>query len=636
MVMPIAGGIGLATRRDGRPDAPSTADSYFADIIRSSAQSAWAEYRGELRTAIYNEIGRGDRIAPGVTLYDITLDIAADIDLTVERDDNGDLLVHLVTGGSYIEATSTTPTDFGSYADPRFSFAFGLDLTYRIDLPPTTQPLQSTGFTAIHVVSPKLDSHNFIADLAFLINDVINFFAGVDFVGVLEKFIAATDFAPKVNESLAPLNEKLTQLAAAGYWFLEAVVDRLDGASGDLRGLSLPGAPQNKLDLLLTVVGFDRSGAIEGEITWPRSLGAPTTSHAIQRPEAALEVTSAVHLSAATTAALQSVRTGEWTALATASTAASAAVVAPAAVAPAATPEAGGDDAGSLAASNLASALGAMNEADRATAALEVRAGSADRFVELIGGPAQYATLRAQFLSGRTDFTVSATTAVGGDGLFADQRPVGTMSNLWADDDDTSYRRRYLVVDLPIDAPLSVTCAVAPPFHWGGPVTDVVAQPSGWSGTVTIHPAPAKTSLADALKDQVHIQLADKRRFAHPDRLKERGIIIVGGAGDPGESVSLNPQPLPPRELVTDQIDLTAHTHASAGAFAAAAGPTARANRSAFSVAGKAARWGEVVTAVAEEHASAVAALVRDNPSGSGTVRGIDFTITEYVAPIVR
>ncbi|MDQ1703479.1 MAG: hypothetical protein QOF57_2731 [Frankiaceae bacterium] len=633
MVLPIAGGIGLATRRDGSPDSPSTADTYFQDLIRSSAQSAWAEYRVQLQTAIYNEIGKGDRIAPGVTLYDITMEIAADIDLTVERDDRGDLVVHIVTGGSYIEATSTTPTDFGSYADPRVSFAFGLDLTYRIDLPPTTQPLQSTGFQSIHVVSPKLDSHNFIADLAFLINDVIDFFSGINFVGILEKFIADTDFAPKVNEALAPLNEKLTQLAADGYWFLEAVVDRLDGGSGDLHGLSLPGAPQGRLDLLLTAVGFDRSGAIEGEITWPRTLGAPTTSHAAMHvTDVTQKVTSAVALSAATTSALQVARTSTWTALAESSSAVSAAA--------AATPVAPGagadpDDAGAAAATSIAVALGAMSDTDRAAAAQEIRSAGADRFVALVGGPAQFAALRAHFLSGRTDFTVSATTPVGGDGVFADQRGVGTLSSLWADDDDTSYRRRYLVVNLPIEAPLTVTCAVAAPYHWGGPVTDVVAQPEGWSGTVTIHPAPPKTSLADALQDQVHIKLADKRLFAHPDRLKEHGIIIVSGAGDPGEAVSLNPQPLPPRDFA-EQIDLSAHTRVAAGAFAAATTQIGATTRSGLSLSGKATRWGDVAAEVAQEHVSAVAALHRDNPSGSGTVRGIDFTVSEYVAPVIR
>ncbi len=239
----------------------------------------------------------------------------------------------------------------------------------------------------------------------------------------------------------------------------------------------------------------------------------------------------------------------------------------------------------------------------------------------------------AHFLSGRTDFTVAATTAVGGDGLFADQWAADTLSSLWAEDDPASYKRKFVVVHLPTEAPLSVTCSVAAPYHWVGSVTDVVAPPSGSSGTVTIHPAPAGTALSEALKDQVHSQLSDKRVFAHPDRLAETGIIIVGGKGD---TVSLNPQPLPPHERATQQIDLSAHTRISAGAFAAGTTERLATASSGLSFETKATRWGEAVTSVDGEHSAVVAALTRDNPTGSGTVRGIDFSLAENVAPVIR
>lgn len=41
---------------------------------------------------------------------------------------------------------------------------------------------------------------------------------------------------------------------------------------------------------------------------------------------------------------------------------------------------------------------------------------------------------------------------------------------------------------------------------------------------------------------------AEAGGFRH-NSLAERGIIIVGGHGQAGEAVSLNPQPLPPKEL---------------------------------------------------------------------------------------
>ena len=47
-------------------------------------------------------------------------------------------------------------------------------------------------------------------------------------------------------------------------------------------------------------------------------------------------------------------------------------------------------------------------------------------------------------------------------------------------------------------------------------------------------------------------------------------------------------------------------------------------------------RWGTAVTAVTGENAAVVAAMVRQDPTGKGTVRGIDFRVEEYVAPVVR
>src|SRR5207344_2030559 len=91
MVMPIAGGIGLATRKDGDPDSPSTPASYFDGLIRDSAQQAWSDYRTKLQQSLHDQLGLGDLITSGVTLYDITLEIAEHVDLSVERDDAGDL-----------------------------------------------------------------------------------------------------------------------------------------------------------------------------------------------------------------------------------------------------------------------------------------------------------------------------------------------------------------------------------------------------------------------------------------------------------------------------------------------------------------------------------------------------------------
>ncbi|MDX6227426.1 MAG: hypothetical protein QOI76_816 [Frankiales bacterium] len=628
--MPIAGGIGLATRTDGSPGGQSTADAYFDNVIRDSAQSAWTDHRPEL-LALLQGLGTGDLISPGVTLYDITTDVATDIDVSVSREDNGDLRVHILTGGNYIEATSTTPSVFGSYADPRFSFAFGLELSYRIALPATTQPLTASGFEEITVVAPVIDSHNFVADLISMVNDIFGFFTGDNFKGRLEQFIAGMNFAPYANDALGPVNAELTRLAAEGYWFLEAVVDRLDGGSGGLHGLSLPGAPSNRLDLLLTAVGFDRSGSAEGIISWPRTLGAPSNRPELELGSLVSDSASAFSLASATTGALQTVRTSSWTTVTSSPTAAAIADVSP--------------PASAAAAAAVSTALAALPAADQPAAAQELRAGAADRFMTMIGGQDRFAELVAEFLRGRSDFVVPATVPVGGAGLFVDQRPVGTLSMLRAEDDDTHYRRRYLLVDLPIDAAMSVTATLAPGYHWHGPVTEVVCQPSGWTGSVSVHPAPPKTPLQAALSDEVMVELPDHTRvFSRPDALQRQGIIIVGGRGT-GEAVELNPQPLPPREVssrVRSAISHLIHPSTPTQVGAAATQTTVEATsatRSGLAVTLTGQHdtvWGQEVAQAASAGPSLLAALTRENPSGAGVVRGIDFTVVESVPVVVR
>lgn len=631
MVVPVAGGIGLATRTGDVLD--DAARAYFPDLLRAAAQTAWSTYRDQLQQLLLGELGLGDRIAPGVTLYDLVVDVARDVDLSVERDASGDLLVHLVTGGTYLEATSTTPTVLGSYADPRFSFAFGLDLTFRIDLPPTTQPLHATGFDTVHVLSPTLDSHNLAGDLVFLVNDLVSFFSGSDYVGLLEQFVARTDFAPYVNEGLRPLNDELTRLAAEGYWLLEAVVDVLDGGSSGLHGLSLPGAPSGRLDLLLTATGFDRSGAVEGMITWPAALGEPTDAPLLDLA-LVVDALPVSRLSAATAAALHAERTASWTALPV-----EAARPGP------------GPVAGAAADESLAASLTALDAPARAVAAAELRSGLAERFITMVGGTESFAQLQAEFLRGRTDFAVTVTTAVGGTGLFVDQRPVGRTASLWAEDDATTHRRRYLMVDVPVDVPLAVTCALAPGHRWRGGVAEVVCTPRGWTGSVTVHPPAAPLgglSPREAVQQEVELRLPDRSRvFGRVSDLEERGIIIVSGR-TPGDQVQLNPQPLPPRP--PDEVVLTEHV--AAGPFArlsAAAAQTQRpdlavrvsdAVQAGAVVSGTAIRdrrWGHDVLELSETVSeAAAAALVRDAPSGFGTVRGIDFAVSPYVAPVVR
>lgn len=592
MTFPMAGGIGLATRNhDG---SGLTGVDYFGPLLKQAAQDAWTEYRPKLVAHLRSELGKGDLITNGVTLYDLDVRVSPDVDLSAERDGNGDLVVHLATGGNYIEATCTQPTDLGEWADPRFSVAFGLELSYRIDLPPVTQPLSATGFQSIRVLSPNFDSHGVVADVVFIVNDVIKWFNGKDYIGLLERFIAGTDFATYANAGLGAVNAKLTELAAQGYWFLESIIDRLDGGSGGLHGLSLPGAPADRLELLLTAYGYDRSGTITGEVHWPRSLGEPSN-----RPEIRLRlVTGLADLNVATASALLAASPGQWSPVREA--AAPAVVLAE------------HDNP-----SPVAEKLAALEPDAAASTAASIRSAVASSFVDLLGSEA-FEALQLEFLHGRSDLSFAVTTPVGGEGLFRDMLPAGRLATLWESDDETTCRRRFTIVDVATEAPLTVTCALAPGYRWVGETESVSISADGWIGTVTVRPVD-RTLRERVFDDQLALAVGGRRLFGARDELEERGIIVIGGLG--GE-IALNPQPLPPRGAGRQEF--------RQGGGLGRVGQLVREGVGLE-------RFGRRVLDVGRREIDPeLLKPTRENPSGSGTVTGLDFEITEYVDPGVR
>lgn len=213
MTLPINGGIGLATTTDGQDMRPK---DFFSDILSASAESAWATARPGVEHQLTDLLQQADLVSRGFTLYDVLVRLSSDLSLAVDRTDQGDLLVTVTTGGNYVEATSTQPTAAGEWADPRVSVSFGLTFSYVLDVPPVTAPLLATGFRDVRVLDPVADSHNLIADIGFFLNDLVDFFGGPHLIQAVQSMVAAMDFAPLINQALAPLNAELTDLAAKG------------------------------------------------------------------------------------------------------------------------------------------------------------------------------------------------------------------------------------------------------------------------------------------------------------------------------------------------------------------------------------------------------------------------------------
>lgn len=629
MTLPIGTGIGLAKATgDG---APVPVD-YLAGTFDALVQAAWPSAATTLATQLAQRLGAADLLHQGFTLYDLNIDISPQLSISASREDTGTVLLTCTTGRSRIAASSTQPTVLGEWADPRVSLGFGLSFTFPVRLPTSaTGAVEVQALRSLQVLAPDIDSMSLVTDIAFFFDDVVAFFRGVRFVEQLQQLIAGTDFAALVDgrflqDAIAPVNQKLKELADAGYWFLDTVVDVLDGTGTVLRGLRLDGAPPGVLSLALVARGYDRSGVVEGTISWPRSLGGtqdPTGAHLVAG------VTPYLLPAELTAAALLIEHPPD----------------APTVPAPAL--EVPSEHAGSVeVVERSAPEVGLDALTLQGFAPMSVPAGptvlsriAAGSVVELrsVLGDVEVARRLVEFARGADDLVVTVQTPKPGEpGMFAPpMAQAGELTALWADDDEQTCRRHYRVSEVPVDADLNLSVSVAAGKRWHG--TDFFAQPSGWSGTVRVRPAKK-----DVVTDR--ISQAVRERWSARESLG-------------GIEASLNPQPLPPQESVaisdavraTEGLDLQAARTSLEGISLegiAVAGASRRrfgkvtegVEQDAFGggVADRLATTGLKTSHDVDLTPRVSDLLERTDPSGDGVVTGIDFELVKYVAPVVR
>lgn len=532
-------------------------------LLATIAQQAWDELRPQLRTTLTTRLGKGDLVGDGYTLYDIDVQLCADVlQSTVQRTPEGDLAVNVVIGRSVVIATSTTPTVLGSWADPRFSVDFGISLRYLVDIPPVAAPMSVTGFEDLRITGPHADSQNLPGDVVFLVVRAVELVTGFSLDGTLAELLSQVDLAGTANSSLGALNAAVERLAAAGYRYLEL----LAGDPADLArqlgpeahaGQVLQGLGADTQSLLLVCRKPDTSGVIEGEVSWKDSQGRPVSDTerailtAIAQPRVGVSGMALVVAAVDGDAAPDVVVEGPQPDLQRAILATTASGYAAAPVgADLQLSRVTGD--GSVVAWDSKEAPPAglhqpdgPQERDVAAEAMRTSA-----FVTLVGGRAAYESVTDVFRRGPQQFAVTCTAPDAGGG-HATGRMVGT----WWDDGDGWSRRRFRLEEVETDVPLTVTCTLAPKWSWHPGSVEEIA-PRNWSGTVTVHPPlPFASALRDGLT-QLTVTLADgQHRTASMRALEaagvldkpdgsERSIIIVGGA--PGDEVMLNPQPIPP------------------------------------------------------------------------------------------
>jgi hypothetical protein len=121
-------------------------------IVSDVLQSVVNQNRGRLENAIKGQLGSGDLIRKGVTLYNINFRLGKP-NFRFSTATNFDYRLN----ENYLYCKSTTPSVFGSYADPAFEIHFDLALTGALITPPGNKPHVEGVFASVPrvVVKPR-------------------------------------------------------------------------------------------------------------------------------------------------------------------------------------------------------------------------------------------------------------------------------------------------------------------------------------------------------------------------------------------------------------------------------------------------------------------------------------------------
>jgi hypothetical protein len=146
---------------------------------------------------------------------------------------------------------TTTPGPLGSWADPKFSLDYDLDLEVAITLPTRTGILE-VGPTVATMRNVKWDSQNFSADLVKIADTVYKFFTHKDFMAKLLKDRQMK--FPGLDVKLYPLDRELTRAKQMGFFDLAHSFDpktktlKLAATQPKKLGKAKPTGPSGKLD----------------------------------------------------------------------------------------------------------------------------------------------------------------------------------------------------------------------------------------------------------------------------------------------------------------------------------------------------------------------------------------------------
>ena len=222
-------------------------------LVSDVVDQAWVSERENICTEIKGQLGVGG-VAAGQTLSDITCLLDENPMLEITGGGDNALVATLQVHG-YIEATSTTPTVLGAYADPRFSVALSARLKLVLAIQSDPRHTLRVSDARFSLSDAQLDSHNVPADLIeFVVDDLVPFFGGPNFKHIAENAINAASpsrrLVDRFDAGLTPLNAQLEGPSDAVRVGLMASEDRINVAFA-LRELDPP-----------------RDGSLRGTIGW--------------------------------------------------------------------------------------------------------------------------------------------------------------------------------------------------------------------------------------------------------------------------------------------------------------------------------------------------------------------------------
>lgn len=116
----------------------------------------------------------------------------------------------------------TTPSVFGSWADPEFSVDFDLEARTTVTLPSNARTPLRLGTTTVSASNVRLDSQNVTGDVALAVAKVYQFFTGRDVTRLITQDRSFS--FPGVETSLATLNRSLSRIPA-NYRLTSCVTD---------------------------------------------------------------------------------------------------------------------------------------------------------------------------------------------------------------------------------------------------------------------------------------------------------------------------------------------------------------------------------------------------------------------------